>query len=120
MRRFTVESFRAAPLETIDHHIMTSGIERLAVSGIPLHCALHSVNVEQNQHIYSLTHRHEADDELNIIINDQGHELTYRFVVDGETFELSAPASVWIPAGIDHEANVIKGRGTFVCLRFPK
>jgi hypothetical protein len=64
-------------------------------------------------------HSHADEDELNIIINDKDHELSYKFVVDDQEFELSAPACVWIPADVSHNANVIKGRGTFVCMRFP-
>jgi len=118
MRKYTVESFHNEPLATIDNHIMAAGLDRLVAKSIPLHCALHKVDIAENQAVYSLLHRHNDEDELNIIINDQGHELRYQFVVDDETFELSAPSCVWIPAGTDHKANVIGGRGTFVCMRF--
>lgn len=120
MKKFVVEEFTSESIDGIDNHVMAAGLDRLVINRVPLHCAIHKIDVAHNQEEYSLLHSHEAEDELNIIINDKDHDLVYRFVVDGEAFELAAPASVWIPAKISHNANVIKGRGTFVCMRFPE
>jgi mannose-6-phosphate isomerase-like protein (cupin superfamily) len=120
MSRYVVEKFAGESIACIANHFMADGIDRLVVNSMPMHCAIHKIDVVQNQQEYSSLHGHEDEDELNIIINDKGHELLYRFVVDGEEFELSAPACVWVPAQISHNANVIQGRGTFVCMRFPK
>jgi len=120
MSKYVVEKFAKESIGHIANHFMAEGIDRLVVKNIPMHCAIHKIDVDQNQQEYSSLHGHDDEDELNIIISDKDHELLYQFVVDGEVFELAAPASVWIPAKISHNANVIKGRGTFVCLRFPK
>lgn len=120
MKKYIIEKFRAESINQIKNHVMAEGIDRLVVNQIPLHCAIHKIDVQSPPQDYSLTHSHSAEDELNIILNDQDHDLLYRFVINDEEIELSAPASVWVPAGISHNANVIKGRGTFICMRFPK
>ena len=42
--------------------------------------------------------------------------LVYRIEFDGVEREVSSPASIWIPAGVVHAANVVRGSGTFVCV----
>ena len=64
-------------------------------------------------------HTHEDEDELNIIINDHESELSYRFLIDENDFTYSAPSCIWIPSNKMHAANAVKGRGTFICVRFP-
>lgn len=120
MNKYIAETFAEESIDKIKNHIMADGIDRLVVARMPLHCAIHTIDVHQCQQEYSLPHSHIAENELNIILNDQGYDLVYRFVIDDEEFELSAPASLWIPAGLNHNANVIRGRGTFVCMRFPE
>ena len=120
MNRYVVEKFARESIDYIANHRMADGIDRLVAKSMPMHCAIHKVDVEYSQQEYSLLHSHEDQDELNIIINDKDHDLIYRFVVDDEEFELSAPACIWMPAKVHHNANVIQGRGTFVCMRFPE
>jgi hypothetical protein len=119
-KRFAVESFTREPIGYIENHVMANCLDRWVVNSLPLHCAIHKIDVGESLQEYSLTHSHDAEDELNLIINDQGHDFIYRFVIDDEEFELSAPACIWVPAKITHNANVVRGRGTFVCMRFPE
>jgi mannose-6-phosphate isomerase-like protein (cupin superfamily) len=120
MNKYILEKFACESMDQIKNHYLADGIDRLVVNNMPMHCAIHIIDVENNRQEYSSLHSHADEDELNIIINDKDHELSYKFVVDDQEFELSAPACVWIPADVSHNANVIKGRGTFVCMRFPK
>jgi len=106
-----------APLSNTPCHQASDSIRRLAPAGFPLHIGIHQVEAGSTpeQRDYSLPHQHGDQDEINILISD-GH-LAYRLTFDDETYEVEAPATIWIPAGVNHSANVISGSGTFVCLR---
>lgn len=110
----------ADPLADTPCHQASACIRRLAPAGFPVHVGIHQVAAGSTPDPgdYSAPHHHEAQDEINILISD--HQLTYRLTFDDETYEVEAPATVWIPAGVNHSANVISGRGTFVCLRLAK
>ena len=107
----------AAPLGTTPCHQASVCIRRLAPHGFPLHIGIHQVEagVDPDRLDYSAPHHHLDQDEVNILISDD--YLAYRLTFDDETYEVEAPATIWIPAGVQHSANVIAGRGTFVCLR---
>ena len=62
---------------------------------------------------YCEPHRHDVD-EINILLS-QGH-LLYDIRLGDERYEVEAPASVYIPAGLVHSANVIEGSGFFVAV----
>lgn len=120
MNKYLLEMFTSEPIDQIKNHYLGEGIDRLTVKSMPMHCAIHKIDVVDNQMNYCSLHSHDDADELNMIINDKDHVLLYRFVVNDQEFELSAPACVWIPADVSHSANAINGRGTFICMRFPK
>lgn len=106
-----------APLGNTPCHQASVCIRRFAPTGFPLHIGIHQVEagVDPDRRDYSAPHHHVDQDEVNILISDD--YLAYRLTFDGEAYEVEAPATIWIPAGVSHSANVIAGRGTFVCLR---
>lgn len=106
-----------APLGNTPCHQASACIRRLAPTGFPLHIGIHQVeaSADPERKDYSAPHHHLDQDEVNILISDS--HLAYRLTFDDETYEVEAPATIWIPAGVNHSANVISGSGTFVCLR---
>ena len=42
--------------------------------------------------------------------------LVYEITLGDEVYEVEAPASIYIPAGLVHSANVIEGSGFFVAI----
>ena len=61
---------------------------------------------------YCDLHAHKYD-EINLILSETGR-LVYRIQLGEEVFKVSSPAAIYIPAGLKHSANVIKGKGLFV------
>ena len=98
------------------NHSLPECIGRYTHGRIPVHIAVHDIDVDTEIDEYCDYHKHDDADELNIIIG----ELTFDIVVDGVSETVSGMSTVWIPAGVYHSANVIDGNGYFVCLRFPK
>ena len=100
-------------------------IKRLSMLGkkmIPqanTHLAVHFVNAK-NKKIgeYSQLHKHTAD-EINLILSENG-KLVYEIQLDDEIYNVSSPATVFIPKGINHRARVLSGKGVFVCLILSK
>jgi len=119
MGKFLGNIFRnqPAPLGDTPCHEAIGCIRRFAPTGFPLHVGIHHVKTDDDPgHLdYSMPHLHADQDEVNILITD-GH-LSYRLTFDDETYEVEAPATIWIPAGVTHSANVVSGAGVFVCLR---
>lgn len=106
-----------APLGDTPCHQANFGIRRLAPLGFPVHVGIHQVaaGAATDRPDYSTPHHHPDHDEVNILISEE--HLAYRLTFADETYEVEAPATIWIPAGVSHSANVISGSGTFVCLR---
>lgn len=67
---------------------------------------------------YCDLHQHEFD-EVNLILSE-GNNLRYRIRFEDEEYEVDAPATVYIPAGVRHAAEVMSGRGTYIALLFTK
>ncbi len=61
---------------------------------------------------YTELHRHKYD-EINLILSEKG-ELVYRIQIEDEVYIVKSPASVYIPKGLRHSANVLSGEGIFV------
>lgn len=105
----------SSPLSGIPFHHDVEGIERLFAKGYPLHLAIHTVRaVQWPPAPYTEPHAHDDFDEINILIGD---ELQYRIQLGDEIFELKGSFSIWIPAGMVHAANVLRGDGYFVAIR---
>ena len=104
------------PLDNVPFHYNTDVITRYFAAGFPLHVAVHEVSpVSEPPDEYTLPHLHDDCDEVNIIIS-QG-DLLYRIQLGDEEFTVSNNSSIWIPRGIIHSANVMKGSGFFITIR---
>ena len=95
-------------------------IRRLLMSGtgasqFNMHIAVHEISkfLEKEIRDYSLPHRHNCD-EWNIILSSS--ILRFTIMLDGEVHIVDAPATVYIPAGTLHSANVLEGEGHFIAL----
>jgi hypothetical protein len=108
-----------APLSSVPHHQGVACIERFFSETFPLHLAIHRVvdALPDQERKYTDAHTHDVD-EINIIIGDEDG-LEYEIQLGDERFQVRSNASVYIPAGLPHSANVCSGSGYFVALRLP-
>lgn len=67
---------------------------------------------------YCELHWHEFD-EVNVILSED-NSLRYKVQFEDETYEVQAPATVYIPKGVRHAAEVISGKGVFLAITFTK
>lgn len=81
------------------------------------HIAAHIIDtVESAPRKYCLPHRHNCG-EINLVLSlTELTELTYQIQLGSETFIVKSPASIFIPAGVLHSANVLSGSGVFVVI----
>jgi hypothetical protein len=63
---------------------------------------------------YCEPHVHPCD-ELNVLLSDE--QLVYAIGLGDEVFEVSAPASIYIPKGVVHSANVVAGSGFYLAFQ---
>ena len=54
-------------------------------------------------------HKHEVSEVYGVI-----GDLTVEFILDGETREVTGPASMFIPAGMMHTYRPVRGSGYFM------
>jgi mannose-6-phosphate isomerase-like protein (cupin superfamily) len=107
------------PLQNLKFHEQAP-LNRLLMSGLgaeanyDMHIAIHEIKDELPFQLrdYSKKHSHNCK-EYNIIL---GENLTFQITLDSEIFEVSAPATIYIPAGIVHSANALKGKGYFIAI----
>lgn len=108
------------PLSKIPFHQKTpiKRISMLSQKIIPeskIHTAVHFVNVfDKKISKYSCLHKHDVD-EVNLILS-QDDKLVYEIQLDDEIYKVRSPATIFIPKGVNHRADVISGKGIFVCL----
>lgn len=78
------------------------------------HIAIHQFSdvMPADRH-YCDVHVHEFD-ELNVFHSTSDLRVAVR--LGDETIEVTAPATVFIPAGTPHAANVISGSGTMTAI----
>lgn len=67
---------------------------------------------------YCELHYHDFD-EINLITSED-NSLKYRIRIVDETYEVNSPATVYIPKGLKHAAEVISGKGVFLAITFTK
>src|SRR5690242_9139446 len=118
--RHLISSGISEPLSSIPFH-RDAPLERRRMAGwdlhpsANLHVAVHEIravpHVEERS--YCLSHTHDCA-ELNLLIAFE--RLVFRFTLGDEEYIQAAPASVFIPAGLPHSANVIEGSGFFVVI----
>lgn len=65
---------------------------------------------------YCELHKHDYD-EINLILSEKNN-LTYRVQLEDEVYHVKSPATIYIPAGTKHSAEVISGKGQFVAIIF--
>ncbi|MCA9811697.1 MAG: 2-isopropylmalate synthase [Nitrosarchaeum sp.] len=117
-RRFINEGMNES-LEKIPFH-QKAPIKRFSMlnkSMVPesdTHIAVHFVNASQKIPKYSQLHKHNHD-EINLILSEDD-TLKYKIQLEGETYRVSSPSSVFIPKGVRHSAEVVSGTGIFVCI----
>lgn len=106
-------------LETIPFHDQ-GPLTRWLMSGAEVHpdagthVAVHRMDaVREASRDYCDVHVHTVA-ELNLFLPVT--ELTYDVVLGEEAYEIEGPASVFIPAGLPHSANVRSGTGFFVAI----
>jgi mannose-6-phosphate isomerase-like protein (cupin superfamily) len=90
-------------------------ISMLSKKNIPeskVHTAVHFVDTAKKIPKYSKLHRHNVD-EINMILS--GEKLVYEIQLEDEVYKVSSPATIFIPKGTRHRADVISGKGMFVC-----
>lgn len=92
-----------------------SMLSKKTISESNIHAAVHFVNtIDKKISKYSTLHKHDAD-EVNMILSDND-KLVYEIQLDDEIYKVNSPATVFIPKGVKHRADVISGKGIFVCL----
>lgn len=103
----------ARALSTTARYRDVPEVRRLEAVGSPSHVIVHEIDgAEPAERDYCDAHAHPFG-ELNLVLGEPG-ALTFDIVLGDETREVTSPASVWIPAGVTHSANLRAGRGTFV------
>lgn len=107
----------SATLAGLPFHENTPAITRYIAKGFPVQVAVHEVSpliVPPRE--YTMPHLHNDTDEINIIISH--HDLLYAIQVGDEKYTVSNNACIWIPKGTLHAANVLRGSGHFISIRF--
>lgn len=102
-------------LSTIPFHNDVSCIKRFIPEGFPVHLAIHKVSNAENVEEYTKLHSHEIP-EINILISDSD-DLEYIVQLNDEVQNVKSNSSIWIPAGVNHSTNVIKGSGYYIAIR---
>jgi DNA-binding transcriptional ArsR family regulator len=78
------------------------------------HIVSHEIrDVPAERRSYCEPHVHDCD-EINILLSDS--HLSYEIRLGEEVFVVNAPATIHIPAGVIHSANVIEGTGFFIAI----
>lgn len=105
-----------APLSNVPFHHDTPSITRFFTDHFPCHVAIHEVSPVFNSPLeYTQLHVHDDSDEINLLISKTF--LSYKIQLDNDVFEVNSNSSIWIPKGVWHSANVIKGAGFYITLR---
>ena len=82
----------------------------------PVYTSVHIIrDAQPGERHYSPLHTHPFP-ELNILAAPPG-ELVFRITIGEEEHEVESPATVLIPAGVKHSANLVRGSGAFVVVR---
>lgn len=102
-------------LSNVPFHKNTKSITRYFAQQFPLHLAVHEVSPVTIPPLeYTEPHTHEDYDEINIIVSQ--HDLLYKIQVGNEKYVVSNNSCIWIPRGMVHAANILKGSGHFIIM----
>lgn len=103
------------PLSTISFHKDVRCIKRYFPENFPVHLAIHKISEACNVEEYTSLHSHDVH-ELNIFIADEGG-LEYLVRLGDEEYIVKSNKSIWIPRGLKHSTNVIRGSGYYIAIR---
>ena len=104
------------PLSSVPFHKDIAFIERFFCNEFPMHLAIHKVtDAERMPDDYTQPHVHDVH-EINILVGNEG-ELDYAIQLGEEIFHVQSNASIWIPAGLQHASNAIRGSGYFIAIQ---
>jgi hypothetical protein len=101
-------------------YLDVAGIVRLAApDAAPHHLAVHRIEGPPPSSAgYSVPHAHHDVTELNILLPDDDG-LAYTMVLGaGPPQVVEGPCVVVVPPGVAHSANILRGTGWFVVVRF--
>ena len=101
-------------LTSIPFHREIDDIKRWVAKSFPMHLAVHRIHDAKDVPHYTESHQHQAP-EINMILGDD-NKLTYKIQLGSEIYIVKSPASIWIPSGLEHSANVVEGSGYYICL----
>lgn len=107
------------PLEQMPFHRQADLTRRLMAGALVhadagLHVAVHEIGgLSPLDRDYCVPHRHTCH-ELNLLLSFD--KLVFRFTLGDESYVVHAPATVSIPPGLLHSANVVEGRGFFIAI----
>jgi hypothetical protein len=83
-------------------------------AAVPKRIVAHELrHVSAEHRSYCEPHQHECV-EINLLLSESS--LTYEIRLGDELYLVEAPASIVIPAGLVHSANVVSGSGFFIAL----
>ena len=102
-------------VSTIPFHLDVPGVQRWTAPGFPLHVAIHQVTQVQDLPNDLVQPHQHAVPELNILMSPTNN-LEYNIQLGDEQYLVQAPCTIWVPAGVMHAANVVRGSGYFVCV----
>ena len=111
------------PFGMIANHIDVNGILRYALmsnkdfEGEGFHVACHVLTKDyyEDPTDFAVPHTHDFD-EFNILL-PLGSEMEYEIELEGEKQKIKAPATVFIPSGVEHNARPLAGEGIFICIQ---
>jgi hypothetical protein len=102
------------------HNRDQAPLTRRVLSGVSIHqhlnrrIVLHELReVQAERRHYCDPHVHDFA-EVNLLIS--ATRLRYLIRLGDETYVVEAPASIHVPAGLVHSANVVEGSGFFIAL----
>lgn len=110
------------PLSRVPFH-SKAPIKRISMlnqKNIPeanIHIAIHFIDTATKMSRYSKLHCHNVD-EINMILSNE--KLIYEIQFEDEIYKVKSPATIFIPKGTKHRADVISGKGMFVCMIMAK
>ena len=90
-------------------------LDKTLIPESDVHVAVHFIkDLPKEMPKYSELHKHECD-EINLILSEDD-KLFYKVQFEDEIYEVSSPATIFIPKGVKHSAEVLSGKGIFVCI----
>ncbi len=90
-------------------------LDKTSVPGSNAHVAVHFIkDLPKKIPKYSELHKHNCN-EINLILSED-NKLVYKIQFEDEIYEVSSPATIFIPKGVKHSAEALSGKGIFICI----